>query len=149
MMALNQENRAKKHLRLRRAKTALGHARKVYVKTREQAKRAADTAEESTEEYAAEQTRQLLEDALRDSTEAVGGGTRAALRRGRQLYGKRKAVEEKESPEVPQSQEERPMSMLPPDPGMFWQGIGERLETTPRHQPLEEQEGREGQTHSP
>ena len=83
-MALNQENRAKKYLRLRRAKVALGHARKVYVKTREQAKRAADTTAESTEEYAVEQTRQLLEDALRDSTEAGGGGTRVARRRGRQ-----------------------------------------------------------------
>ena len=112
-MALNQENRAKKHLWLRRAKAALGHARKVYVKTREQAKRAADTTEESTEEYAVEQTRQLLEDALRDSTEAVGGGTRAALRRGRQLYGKRKAVEEKTSPEAPQLQEEIPYEYTP------------------------------------
>lgn len=113
MMTLNQENRAKKHLRLRRAKAALGHARKVYVKTREQAKRAADTTEESTEEYAVEQTRQLLEDALRDNAEAMGGGTRAALRRGRQLCGKRKAVEEKASPEVPQSQEEPPYEYAP------------------------------------
>ena len=112
-MALNQENRAKKHLRLRRAKAALGHARRVYVKTREQAKRAVDTTEESTEEYAVEQTRQLLEDALRDNAEAVGSGTRAALRRGRQLYGKRKAVEEKASPEVPQSQGEPPYEYAP------------------------------------
>ena len=112
-MALNKENRAKKHFRLRRAKAALGHARKVYVKTREQAKRAADTTEESTEEYAVEQTRQLLEDALRDSAEAVGGGTRAALRRGRQLYGKRKAVEEQASPEVLQSQGEPPYEYAP------------------------------------
>ena len=112
-MAMNQENGAKKHLRLRRAKAALGHARKVYVKTKEQANRAADTAEESTEEYAVEQARSTAEDALRDSAEAMGGGTRAALRRGRQIYGNRKAVEKKASPEVPQSHGEPPYEYNP------------------------------------
>lgn len=103
-MELNQGNGAKKKLRLRRARAALGHARKVYVKTREQVKRAADTTEESTGEYAAEQTRRLAEDALRDSTAALGGGTKAALRRGRQLYGKQKAMGKQSSPNEPMPQ---------------------------------------------
>ena len=112
-MELNHENGTKKKLRLRRTKAALGHARKVYVKTREQAKRATDTAEESTEEYAVEQTQHIAEDALRDSAQALVGGTRAALRRGRQLYGKQKEVGQQSSPEEPLPQGEPPYEYAP------------------------------------
>jgi hypothetical protein len=43
----------------------------------------------------------------------MGGGTRVALCRGRQLYGKRKALEEQGSPDVPQSQGESPYEYAP------------------------------------
>lgn len=67
------------------------HARNAYIRTKVQGQRAMDDSENSPNEYASDNAQYMMEDAVHDTGHVVTSGTKAAIRKGQEVYQKRKA----------------------------------------------------------
>lgn len=67
------------------------HARNAYIRTKIQGQRSIDDSENSPNKYASDNAQYIMEDAVHDAGHVVTSGTKAAIRKGQEVYQKRKA----------------------------------------------------------